>query len=352
MRLPQLIGSNMRVYLNTTPLQNANRVRGVGKYTQDLVAALKFRPDVELVDKSEIADIIHYPFFDLFFHTLAIRRTKPTIVTIHDVIPLVLKDYFPVGIKGSVRFFVQKLALRFVSAVITSSESAKHDILHHLPVKPNKVFVAYQSVSAAFKQLNKMTLSPIAEKYHLPEKFILYVGDVNYNKNIVGLVNAFGRVQNKSCHLVLVGSVFTDHNLAEARQIDQAIAEHHVGNLVHKLGFVQDDELPAIYNLALAYIQPSFYEGFGRPVLEAMACGTPVLSANTSSLPEVYGDAALPFDPNNTDTIAQAIDKLLTDEQLRKDLITKGFSQIKKFTKEQFANSVAQVYQTVYNQNH
>src|SRR3989344_1337554 len=174
----------MKVALDISPLKTGHKVRGIGSYTQQLVEEFKkgdYGIDFEFFDSqnfSSSSDLIHYPYFDLFFHTLPIKKAKPRIVTIHDVIPLVFPKFFPIGIKGALNLFLQKRALAKVDAVICDSETSKKDIISKLSFPGEKIRVVYLAPGPNFKKINTSQLFKIKNKYSLPEKFVLYVGDV------------------------------------------------------------------------------------------------------------------------------------------------------------------------------
>ena len=370
----------MKVAIDISPLKSAHQFRGVGSYTKRLVEALQLIKvpnfSFQLIEEGKIpddCDIVHYPYFDLFFLTLPLRKSKPTVVTIHDVTPLVFPQHFPPGIKGKIKFQIQKLSLKGVKAVITDSKNSKKDIANWLAYPKEKIYVIPLAPGKEFKKLeigNKQSLLlhnwklEIKEKYRLPETFLLYVGDVNYNKNIPGLIRAFKQIHTSEVSprlwrgpstsevgLVLVGKAFTDESLIETRKILQLIKALNLNNQIKILGWVSDKDLPMIYNLATVYCQPSFYEGFGLPVLEAMACGCPVVAANTSSLPEVCGKAAVMVNPYDINDIANGLEKVIRETKIRNTLKEKGLVWVKNFSWEKAANQTIKVYQNVYQEN-
>lgn len=342
----------MKVALDVSPLKDANRYRGVGIYTQQLVKSLQSLKISDfscrlIEDKKMIkdSDLIHYPFFDLFFLTLPLKKGKPTIVTIHDVIPLIFAEHYPVGIRGNLKFQIQKLSLKGVKAIITDSKNSKKDITRYLGYPQKRIHVVHLAPAKEFKPIiNQQTLAAVKNKYHLPEKFILYVGDVNYNKNVSGLIKALAGLKGKMS-LVLVGKAFKDENLKETQGILRLINSLRLGKKVMRLGWISPDkDLAAIYNLASVYCQPSFYEGFGLPVLEAMACGCPVVAAKTSSLLEICGSVAVMVDPNNINDMIKGLREALNK---REELIKKGLLQAKKFSWQKTAQETYEVYQKV-----
>lgn len=336
----------MRVAINTTPLQTGHSSRGIGYYTKNLIDSLqKYDRKNEYISftqgqKLPKVDLIHYPYFDLFFLTLPFFNKYPTVVTVFDVIPLIFRDKYPIGLKGKIKFQIQKLALKRANQIITISNTSKGDIIGFLDIPTEKIDVAYLAADDRFKPItNHKSLITTKKKYNLPDKFILYVGDVNYNKNLKRLLEAMVKI---NLPLVIVGKAAKDINLQEAKDIRDYANKLKIS--LKTLGFVPDKDLAAIYNLASLYVQPSLYEGFGLPVLEAMACGTPVVCSNTSSLSEVGGDAAIYVDPENIDSIVLGIKKGLKIGKSQKD---KLILQSQKFSWEKTAKSTIEIYHKV-----
>jgi glycosyltransferase involved in cell wall biosynthesis len=346
----------MKIAIDVSPLKSAHRFRGIGFYTKHLIQALKAikKPDFEvrLIEKGRLpqaVDLVHYPYFDLFFPTLPLKIMIKTVVTIHDVIPLLFPDHYPPGIRGKLNFSRQKAALKGVSAVITDSQASKKDVAKHLKYPNKKIFVVHLAPQSVVRPIkSKKILDSIMVKYQLPKKFVLYVGDVNYHKNVLGLIKACKRIQ---IPLVIVGkqAVAKDFNKnhVENQPLVRLIGQYGNDPDIIRLGFVPDKDFAAIYNLASVYCQPSFYEGFGLPVLEAMVAGTPVVAAKAGSLPEVCGEAALMVSPEKPDHLAMGIQKVLSDKNLCDRLIKSGFQQVKKFSWEKTAAETINIYRKV-----
>ncbi|MBI4137412.1 glycosyltransferase family 4 protein, partial [Candidatus Roizmanbacteria bacterium] len=244
----------------------------------------------------------------------------------------------------------QKRDLRKVSAVITDSHNSKKDIVRHLNIPAEKISVVHLAADEQFRklssgQLKRMNLSQI---YSLPERFLLYVGDVNWNKNLSRLISAFSSVTDRNVSLVMVGKALTDESTPETRSIIEQIKKKGLQNKILRLGFLPKDHLVGIYNTAIGYIQPSLYEGFGLPVLEAMQCGIPVISSTTSSLSELTGQAVISIDPLHSSSILEGITTLLyLEKKDREKLVKAGYEQVKKFSWEKVAHDTAAVYRHV-----
>lgn len=338
------MGRKIKVYIDDRPLKSGHAVRGVGSYTKNLIDSLEEQKEIVLVDNAVGADVVHYPYFDLFFATLPLKKTKPTVVTIHDVIPLIYPEYYRPGIRGWLKFKKQKFSLKSAAAVITDSETSKKDIVRFLDIPQDRIYVVHLAAGKEFIKLKRENKkAEIIKKYNLPESFVLYVGDVNYNKNVPGLVRAFARLVN-GLKLVLVGEAFRNKQLPETKIILQLIEELGIENKVLTPGFVPPEDLAYLYNLASVYCQPSFYEGFGLPILEAMSCGCPVVAAKTQALVEINEGACLFVEPKNPEAIAQGLSTVLQDNKLKKQLIKGRLQHVKKFSWDNTAKKTLKIY--------
>lgn len=330
------------------PPRLANPVRGVGFYTQRLLAALEdLGVDIQLIESSfnpmvyHGFDIVHFPFFDIYWPTFPPIRLKKTVVTFHDVIPLKFPQAAPAGLRGKAVWRFQRELLKTVDAVITDSETSKKDIAEMVNIPGPKIHVTYLASDPEFRQIkDKRFLKNIVQKYHLPEKFILYVGDVNWNKNIPTLVKA---VQEVGVELVLVGKSFLAENVdfsnIENQPLKEVLSLIKNDSRIHRLGFVPTADLAGVYNLAKCYVQASVYEGFGLPVLEAMSCGTPVICGKHSSLVEIGGNAVTYADVENVDDLA---DKIIKVKPTGREI-----KQSSNFSWEKTAQETLKVYEKV-----
>jgi glycosyltransferase involved in cell wall biosynthesis len=234
--------------------------------------------------------------------------------------------------------------LRQADAVIAISRCTLREASQLYSSAAAKGQVIYPAVSAHFRPIAApSTLKAIRSRYGLPPKFLLFVGTIEPRKNLTTLFEAFKATQVSDVKLVIAGKRGWLYDETFARLRELGLEQRAVFT-----GFVPDEDLPALYTMAEAFVFPSLYEGFGLPVLEAMACGAPVLCSNTSSLPEVAGDAALLISPGDVRDWAQAIEQITRDATLRADLRQRGLRQAQHFSWEETARQTRQVYRDVY----
>lgn len=356
----------MKIAINIQPLKSGHKDRGIGNYTYNLIEALKSEPNIEITEFTNLSqvkavDLIHYPWFDFYFHTLPIKKTFPTIVTIHDVIPLKFKDHYPFGLKARFNLGLQKLALSGSRQILTDSSVSKKDIIDLLKARPEKISVVYPALSEDFKVLTSAERLLVKRKYRLPDRYLLYVGDANWTKNLPFLVKCFNKLIKNSkfadLKLVLAGGVFLkkveniNHpELESLKQVNRLIDQYNLSDRVIRPGNLSVKDLAGFYNLAGLYIQPSIYEGFGLPVLEAMACGVPVVSSEGGSLPEIGGEAAVYFNPQNSRQLVSIISGILDNDSLRNKLSGLGLKRAEEFSRQKFVNRIVQVYSSIINQ--
>lgn len=303
----------LKVAIDTGPLKSGDSIRGIGTYTRELLKALKMDGvDVTSVDLSKY-DLVHFTRFNPFQISVPFNKPKNTkfILTIYDLIPLIYPKNYPPGVKGKIRFLINKYLIhKNIDAIITISETSKKDICRFLDILPKKVFVTHLASREIFKKLDNVVYPG------LPKKFVLYVGDINYNKNIPNLVEA--------CKIAKIPLVIAGKQAVEVEKMDLNHAEHkHLKGVdwsgVTRLGFVPDTDLVKLYNLAAVYVQPSLYEGFSLPPLQAVVCGTPLAISKNQCHVEVFGDDFSYFDPRDSESIAKALLNPNKDKKLPKE---------------------------------
>ena len=289
-----------------------------------------------LIRKSGV-DLLHS-----LHYTRPVRLPCASVVTFHDMTFFLYPQlhtrakrlFFPLAIRASAHQ---------ADALTATSESTRQDAIRVLGISPEKITTTQLGVDPAFRPINDAaTKRKIAEKFDLPERFILYVGLIEPRKNLPMLINAYkGLIDGgENYKLVLVGRYgwMYEELLRQINNLD-------LGGMVHFTGYVSQEDLPLVYNLSSLFVYPTIYEGFGLPALEAMACGVPVITTDVSSLPEIVGEAGMLVPVNNVEALHGAMIEVLGDEDLRREMINKGIQRAAKFSWEQTAKLTFQVYQ-------
>lgn len=268
------------------------------------------------------------------------RRGTKTLLTVHDLSFVRAPETATPGLRAYLSRVVPRSVAR-ADHILADSESTRRDLLDLYHVEAERTSVLYSGVEGHFRPVrDERTLADLRSRYALDGSFLLAVGTVQPRKNYIRLVEAFRQLDRANLTLVIAGGRgWLDDPLYER------IAALGLENRVRMLGFVPDKDLPALYSAARVFAFPSLYEGFGLPILEAMACGTPVVTSRASSMPEVAGDAALLVDPLDTDALAEALASALDDELLRSSLIEKGLERATVFTWEAAAHKLVDRFQ-------
>jgi len=391
----------MRIGIDIRPLQKASKHRGIGSYLRNLVeillsidhendyifyslqngTSLNMREGYPHLNKNKkwIEHALYRPkrperlhwFWDRLFLHKALNKDNidlfhsneitswPShfsakrykyVVTVHDMIPFVFWNSYKNTYSFDYRFALKQglHLLKKTDMIISPSETTKRDILKYVDLPSNRIKVIYEGVQHNLLPLDKPEARRIIEKeYGIKDNYILYLGGADFRKNIHNLLVGFGRFleRHHTMHsLVLAGEVFERTYLSEVKAVFESIEKLRLEKHIKVLGFISDQYINYLYSGADLFVFPSLYEGFGLPVLEAMACGTPVVTSHVSSLPEIAGNAALLIDPHDVDNIANAIYNVLKDNGLRKDLIHKGLERAKQFMWEKTARETLAVY--------
>lgn len=309
-----------------------------------------------------------YPFWEQFTLPAFVKKIKadllhccsntaplfskiPMVITIHDVIYMQ-----PGGFKGSAyqnfgnlyRKWVVPKAAKKAKAIITVSEFAKKEIIHTLHLPEDKVHVVYNGLHSMYKPCTDVQVSAdFRKKYQLPEKYLLHFGNSAARKNTLGVLKAFLHYCRQSAHpLPLVISGCQKETIEAIAQREHLVLPQ---NQIIYTGYMEAAALPLLYANAVLFLYPSLAEGFGLPLIESMACGTPVITGNNSSLPEVGADAAYFVDASNSNEIFLAINRLLTDAELYNRLKEKGLNNATRFSWEKTARQTLEIYKRVLN---
>lgn len=384
-------GPPLRVAIDVT--SGINQGAGVGRATREAVTALAARPEpldlrlfytpeatpvaragerwlAELADRSERVRVRRLPFPARWTARLWLRLRLPlpaelvtgrvdlllapdfvapptawarTIVTIHDLSYLAVPQYADPGLRRYLSGAVPR-SLRRAAHVVAVSETTRREAIERLGLTPDRVSVVYNGVDPAFRPLPPATVDEVRRRLALPERFILTLGTLEPRKNHLGLIQAFAQLQESE---PAVSLLVAGRRGWLDEPIFRAVEELGLQASVRFLGGVDDADLPALLNAAAVVAYPSFYEGFGLPPLEAMACGTPVVTSTGGALPEVCGEAALLVDPADTAGLADAIGRALMDRALRTTLRERGLRRAAGFTWANTAAGLVEVFRRV-----
>lgn len=290
---------------------------------------------VPLALARERVQLLHEPHYVL----PALTRC-PSVVTIHDCIHLMFPQYLPNRLAAPYARASMWVATRKADRILTVSEASKRDILRFFDIPPERITVVHNAIDDRFlSRPDEEHIERVRQRYQLDHPFALYVGNIKPHKNIDRLIDAFGRARAQGLddlRLIIIGD-----ELSKYPALRQAVHRHRLDKHVRFFGFQPIERLSVFYRLAKVFVFPSLYEGFGLPPLEAMACGTPVVTSSVSSMPEVCGDAALLVDPTDPSAIASGLLRATTDESVRADLVCKGHARARQFS---WAESVRRIH--------
>ena len=345
----------MNIAIDVTPLQSEHAKRGVGIYTKFLIEYLelsgskhKFLPIKKGEPIPRETDVVHYPYFDPFFLTLPLAKPKPTVVTVHDLIPIVFPDKFPRGVRGAIKWQIQKISLQGAKRIIADSQTSKKDITRLTGFSSLAIDAIYLGPTLEHtKSPSASSLGDFFQKHHIGKTFILYVGDVNWNKNVPGLIRAFKILLDTTpgFTLVLCGGAFLNDDLTESVQIRELIKSLAIEQHVAMPGHVSGEMLCALFESAKCLVFPAYYEGFGLPVIDALAHHCPVVTSGVSSLAEIAGPSVI-VNPDDCGSIAQGIQKVLRmSESERKQMVFDGLKWAKRYSWKKTARETISVYE-------
>ncbi len=290
------------------------------------------------------ADLFHAPHY-----VLPALTPCRSIVTIHDCIHLMFPQYLPGRLAHRYAQVAFWLAANRSARIFTVSEASKRDILRFFSIPSDKVDVIYNAIDDRFNHTPiEADMQRVRERYQLHDRFLLYSGNVKPHKNLERLIDAFNRLRQSGLDNIKL--LITGGEISRYATLRRAVHHYNLDHHVRFLGFLSVETLAILYRLADAFVFPSLYEGFGLPPLEAMASGTPVLTSNISSLPEVVGDAALLIEPYDPASIAEGLGRVLCDNALRERLVDRGRRRAAAFSWEASVKRVLATYHKVASQ--
>jgi glycosyltransferase involved in cell wall biosynthesis len=295
---------------------------------------------VPWVLRRERPDVFHAPHY-----VLPAGVSSPSVVTIHDCIHLVFPQYLPNRAAYVYARASMWAAARRSDRILTVSEASKRDILRFFDVPPDKIVVIHNAIDAHFSaEPSPDQVAGVRERYQLDHKFVLYVGNIKPHKNLVRLIEAFDTLcrDYDDIKLLIIGD-----EISRLPALRRAVHSHKLHKRVRFLGYLSDETLAVLYRLASVFVFPSLYEGFGLPPLEAMASGTPVVTSNLSSLPEVTGEAAVLVDPYDVGAIVTGMRRVLEDPALADELRRRGLRRAREFSWTRSAEKTLAVYRDV-----
>jgi glycosyltransferase involved in cell wall biosynthesis len=288
--------------------------------------------------RRERVDLFHAPHY-----VLPPLTPCKSIVTIHDCIHLRFPQYLPNRLAYAYARTSLWVATHRSNRVLTVSEASKRDILRYFSVPPSKIDVIHNAIDERFGETpTEEEVARVRERYQLEDRFVLYAGNIKPHKNLERLIEAFHTLRKgpfEEVKLLIIGD-----EISKYATLRRAVHKYKLHKHVRFFGFVPDKTLAILYRLAGVFVFPSLYEGFGLPPLEAMASGTPVITSNVSSLPEVVGDAAFLIDPYEADAIADAMRRVLSEPALRADLRARGLRRVREFSWERSVARVREIY--------
>jgi alpha-1,3-rhamnosyl/mannosyltransferase len=286
-------------------------------------------------------DVLHSPYYIKPYWLPCV-----SIITIHDIIPLIYPQYLPSRWAKIVYRLAITLAIHSADAIITDSHSTARDLQWYRKVPAARLTVIPIAADSAFRPQPRQAIEALRQRYNLPERYALFLASNKPHKNLLRLVEAWHLLHRRrlagGAKLVIAGHWDDRYSEAKQRAFELGLEEK-----ILFLGAVAEEELPTLYSGAILFVFPSLYEGFGLPVLEAMACGTAVVCSDAASLPEIVGEAALQVDPLDVKMLVETIARLLHDDGVRESLVARGLARASQFSWEATAQATLALYQQV-----
>jgi len=299
--------------------------------------------------QAEGCDLVHMPSL---FWLPPYLPPCPYVVTVHDVLDYMYRATNHSGLKGLLHFYSTRYVLSHAARILAVSNFTKNDVTRLFGIRGAHIEVIYNAIDERFLQGHATAEEQnfIAERYQVNYPFILYAGRISPHKNLVRIIEAFSSLKselNKDAVLSDLKLIIIGDEVSRHPDLRRTVVKSGVQNDVRFLGFVPIDVLRIFYDSAQVFVFPSLYEGFGLPPLEAMAHGTPVITSNTSSLPEVVGNGAVLVNPENVFEIRKALYRTLTDASLRDKLKQRGYEQVKRFSWQGSVRRLIEVYESI-----
>jgi glycosyltransferase involved in cell wall biosynthesis len=343
------IDSSDRYTLISAP----GEVRTLGGLPENFRTAVYSRDDHNVLDHVAFPvflhglspDLVHIPL-----NRVPLLMPRPYVVTIHDMTSLLFEEKKHSEFRMQLRRFRYRRGLQRAQCVIAVSDATRRDVESMMDVPPERVRRVYNAPDPGFMEpagADPEVQDRVMERYQINYPYLLYAGNIRKHKNVPRLVEAFAVVRDqlaahpvyRDLRLVIIGDTISQYPA-----VRHTVIKSRVEQLVRFLGFVPFETLRCFYQRAAAFVFPSRHEGFGLPPLEAMACGSPVVTSNVSSLPEVVGDAAILVNPENVFDIARGIRDVLLDDSLRAEMVRRGHEQARRFSWEHTAHQVLDIY--------
>jgi glycosyltransferase involved in cell wall biosynthesis len=335
-RLPE-VGSTYRFTAIANPGEEENLPNGIGRSVlKARIPVYSLKEQIHLKSSFRKADLVHFPHFSA---PLAFNR--PYVVTIHDLVYFLFRSACPHKVGHLYARVMYPRIARRAHLIITDSAFSKREIIKYLSIPKERVRTIYLGVDTkCFHPQPSEVIEPILQKYGIWKKYLLYVGNHQRRKNIPRLIQAFAQLKKRQDYQLVIGGP----NDARLTEIQNSLQTSCSKDEVILTGRIPLEELPALYSGASCFIFPSLYEGFGLPLLESMACGTPVVASNTSSLPEVVGDAGVLVEPHESLSLREGIERILNNKGLQEELRERGMERARKFSWDTTVKETLQVY--------
>jgi glycosyltransferase involved in cell wall biosynthesis len=271
---------------------------------------------------------------------------RRSVFTVHDFSPFVRPEFFPVPIRLRLTMFMRH-GIASATRILCVSESTKADLVRLFRIDSSRVSVVHLGVEKCYHPPDPAAVVRIRRQYNLPDRYVLYVGKLDSRKNIVGILRAYYLLKTRYGYGTSYALVLAGRRMWSSKAELSEIGRLGLGDNVRILGHIEHADLPLLYAGAAVFLFPSHYEGFGLPPLEAMACGTPVVTSNVTSLPEIVGDAGVCIAPDDHDAIAQAVHELLSDASLHASRRAMGLTRASEFSWTRTAGETLRVYREV-----